>query len=429
LDSKRFALQSDVESFDFSCELNKASPVDGQTKGAFAQTWSRERKNMKFEFATASRIVFGAGTVNNVGNLARDFGRRALVVTGRDGKRAERLLANLDSAGVSATTFSVTGEPELATIEQGTRLAKAERCELVIGIGGGSAIDSAKAIAALLANGGELLDYLEIIGRGKPLARPSAPFIAIPTTAGTGAEVTRNAVLASPEHGVKVSLRSPLMLAKVAVIDPELTYDLPPALTASTGFDALTQLIEPFVCNRANPMTDGLCVEGLRRAARSLRIAFSKGQDSAAREDMAVASLFGGLALANAGLGAVHGFAGPIGGSFPASHGAICAALLPHVMAVNLRALRRRDPNGPALYRYEEAARWLTGDMKAGADDGVEWVQALAADLKIPRLGNFGVQHEHFPGLVAKAANASSMKANPIMLTAEELAEILQQAL
>jgi alcohol dehydrogenase class IV len=236
-------------------------------------------------------------------------------------------------------------------------------------------------------------------------------------------------VLASPEHKVKVSLRSPLMQARVAVVDPELTYDLPPALTASTGLDALTQLIEPFVCNRANPMTDGLCVEGLRRAARSLRIAFSKGQDKEAREDMSVASLFGGLALANAGLGAVHGFAGPIGGSFPAPHGAICAALLPHVMAMNLRALRQRDPNGPALYRYDEVAWWLTGDSQAKADDGVKWVRALVTDLKVSRLGSFGIQQIHIADLVVKAAKASSMKANPIVLTPEELTEILEQAL
>jgi alcohol dehydrogenase class IV len=383
----------------------------------------------RFEFTTATRIVFGAGTANSLGAIAKDFGRRALVVTGRDSKRIERMLASLQSAGVSPAAFPVAGEPELATVAQGMKLAKSERCELVIGCGGGSAIDAAKAIAAMLANDGELLDYVEIIGRGQPLTKPSAPFIAVPTTAGTGSEVTRNAVLASPEHKVKVSLRSPLMLARVAVVDPELTYDLPPALTASTGLDALTQLIEPFVCNRANPMTDGLCIEGLRRAARSLRVAFSNGKDKDAREDMAVASLFGGLALSNAGLGAVHGFAGPIGGSFPAPHGAICAALLPHVMTMNLRALRQRDPNGPALYRYEEVARWLTGDMKARADDGVKWVRALVLDLKTPRLGSFGVQREHFPDLAARAAKASSMKANPIGLTPEELAEILESAL
>ncbi|MGO9585523.1 MAG: iron-containing alcohol dehydrogenase, partial [Limisphaerales bacterium] len=239
---------------------------------------------MKFEFATATRIVFGAGAVNDAGAIARDLGRRALVVTGRDLRRAERMLINLQSAGVSAVTFPVAGEPELATVERGVKLARSERCELVIGLGGGSAIDAGKAIAAMLTNGGELLDYVEIIGRGQTLAKPSAPFIAIPTTAGTGAEVTRNAVLASPEHKLKVSLRSPLLLAKVAVVDPELTCDLPLALTASTGFDALTQLVEPFVCNRANPMTDGLCVEGLRRAARSLRVAFSQGRDKDARE-------------------------------------------------------------------------------------------------------------------------------------------------
>lgn len=383
----------------------------------------------RFQFNTPTRIVFGAGAVNHVGVNVQNYGARALVVTGHDSQRAEKLLVNLQLSFVSAVTFAVTGEPELATVEQGTKLARAEKCDFVIGFGGGSAMDAAKAIATMLTNDGELLDYLEIIGRGQALKKWPAPIVAIPTTAGTGAEVTHNAVLASPAHKVKVSLRSPFMQARVAVVDPELTYDLPPTLTANTGMDALTQLIEPFVCNRANPLTDGLCVEGLRRAARSLRIAFSNGKDKDAREDMAVASLFGGLALSNAGLGAVHGFAGPIGGSFPAPHGAICAALLPHVMAMNLRALRQRDPNGPALYRYEEVARWLAGDMKAKPDDGLKWVRALVLDLKVPRLGSFGIQHEHLPDLVAKAMNASSMKANPIVLTPEELTEILEQAL
>ena len=382
----------------------------------------------RFEFKMPTRIVFGAGAVNHVGVNVKNYGVRALVVTGHDSRRAEKLLANLQLSFVSTVTFAVAGEPELATVEQGTRLARAEKCDFVIGFGGGSAIDAGKAIAAMLTNDGKLLDYLEIVGRGKVLTKPSAPFIAIPTTAGTGSEVTRNAVLASPEHKVKVSLRSPLMQARVAVVDPELTCDLPPALTASTGLDALTQLIQPFVCNRANPMTDGLCVEGLRRAARSLRVAFSQGQDKDAREDMAVAGLFGGLALSNAGLGAVHGFAGPIGGSFPAPHGAICAALLPHVMAMNLRALRRRDPDNAALHRYDEVAWWLTGDLKAKADDGVKWVRALVADLKVPRLGSFGIQKMHIADLAVKAANASSMKANPIVLTPEELTETLEQA-
>jgi alcohol dehydrogenase class IV len=367
--------------------------------------------------------------MREAGAIAKAFGERALVVTGRDAKRAELLLKILKAAGVSTAIFPVVGEPELSTVERGTTVAKKEGCELVIGFGGGSALDAAKAIAAMLANSGELLDYVEIIGRGQALTKPSVPFIAIPTTAGTGAEVTRNAVLASPEHKLKVSLRSPLMLARVALVDPELTYDLPPALTASTGLDALTQLIEPFVCLRANPMTDGLCVEGLRRAARSLRVAFNDGQNKSAREDMAVASLFGGLALANAGLGAVHGFAGPVGGRFPVPHGAICAALLPQVMNANIRALRQRAPESDALRRYDEAGRLLTGNPRATADDGVEWVRQLAGDLKIPRLGTYGIKPEHIAELVPKSMQASSMKANPVALTPEELAETLRVAL
>ncbi|HEX5398289.1 MAG TPA: iron-containing alcohol dehydrogenase [Verrucomicrobiae bacterium] len=384
---------------------------------------------MKFEFATATRIIFGPGTLGEAGAAAKQFGKRALVVTGSRPQRAEKLLANLSANAVTTATFAVAGEPEVSTIEQGTALAKKEGCEFIIGIGGGSVIDAGKAIAAMLANGGTVLDYLEIIGHGKALAKPSVPFIAIPTTAGTGSEVTRNAVLASPEHQLKVSLRSPLMLPRVALVDPELTRDLPPSLTASTGLDALTQLIEPFVCSRANPMTDGLCAEGLRRAARSLRAAFADGGDKSAREDMAVVSLFGGLALANAGLGAVHGFAGPIGGSFPVPHGAICAALLPHVMATNLQALRQRAAGGVALSRYDQVARLLTGDTGATAADGVEWVRQLTGDLQIKPLGVFGLREEHVAGLVAKAANASSMKANPIPLTPEELAATLRGAL
>jgi alcohol dehydrogenase class IV len=241
--------------------------------------------------------------------------------------------------------------------------------------------------------------------------------------------VTRNAVLGSPEHRLKVSLRSPLLLPRIALVDPELAYDLPPGITASTGLDALTQLIEPYVCSRANPMTDALCIEGIRRVARSFRRAVENGRDAAAREDMAVASLFGGIALANAGLGAVHGFAGPIGGMFPAPHGEICAALLPQVMEINPRALRSRQPSSEALRRYEEVARLLTGKATASTDDGEKWVRQLVTDLKIPRLSSFGIKREHFPELIEKAANASSMKPNPIVLTPEELTQILERAL
>jgi alcohol dehydrogenase class IV len=274
-----------------------------------------------------------------------------------------------------------------------------------------------------------LLDYVEVIGRGQALRAVPAPFIAIPTTAGTGAEVTRNAVLASPAHQVKVSLRSPLMLPALAIVDPELTRDLPSGLTATTGLDALTQLIEPFLCRRANPFTDGFCQTGLICTARSLRTAVQQGDNAAAREDMALASVLGGLALANAGLGAVHGLAAPIGGQFPAPHGAVCAALLPHALEINLRALRQREPHNPALPRFDRLAGLLTDQPVATADAGIGWVRALVADLPVPGLGHYGLTPADFPGLIAKAANASSMKANPITLTADELAEILHRAL
>ena len=385
---------------------------------------------MRFEFTTAQKIVFGPGTLKEVGLLAKDLGVRALVVTGKATARAKPLTALLKNQGMVSSLFSTTGEPDLGTVERGVAQAKADGCDLVISFGGGSAIDAGKAIAAMLSNGGELLDYLEVIGKGKTLFKPSAPFIAIPTTAGTGSEVTRNAVLASPAHRVKVSLRSPFMLPRVALVDPELTYDLPPAITSSTGLDALTQLIEPYVSSRANPMTDALCQEGMRRAARSLRTAFENGRDAAAREDMSVASLFGGLALANAGLGAVHGFAGPIGGMFPtAPHGAICAALLPHVMDLNLRALRLRAPESESLARYGQVARVLTDNSRSQADDGVDWVAQLVGSLKIPPLGSYGITSAEIPALVEQATRASSMKANPISLTREEMAEALKRAL
>jgi alcohol dehydrogenase class IV len=296
-------------------------------------------------------------------------------------------------------------------------------------MGGGSALDAAKAIAAMLNNPGTLLDYLEVVGRGQTLPNPGAPFVAIPTTAGTGSEVTRNAVLMAPEHRVKVSLRSPYMLARAAIVDPELTIDLPPAMTASTGLDALTQLIEPYVCSRANPMTDGLCLEGMTRAARWLPIAFQDGKNASAREHMSVASLFGGLALANAGLGAAHGFAGPIGGMFPAPHGAVCAALLPQVMDVNVRALEARSPKSESLRRYDTVARIVTGHADAKAQSGVEWVRKLVCELGIPPLRSYGIDQSHVAELVSKAAQASSMKANPIALTDAELREILEKSI
>ncbi|MEP0763201.1 MAG: iron-containing alcohol dehydrogenase [Chloroflexota bacterium] len=382
---------------------------------------------MRFEFATATRIIFGEGTLAEVGTLAAGLGRCALVVTGRSAERAAPLLARLDAAGVACQTFAVAYEPTVDLALQGTQVARDLGADLVIAFGGGSVIDAGKAIAALLTNPGDPFDYLEVIGRGKPLPHAAAPVIAIPTTAGTGSEVTRNAVLASPEHRVKVSLRSPLMLPAVALVDPELTYGLPPAITAYTGLDALTQVIEPFVTPAANPLTDAICREGIVRAGRALRRAVARGDDAEARADMAFAALCGGLALANARLGAVHGFAGPFGGMFDAPHGAVCAALLPHVMAANVAALRA--PGHPSLCRYEEVARLLTGDARASADEGVAWVRDLVADLGVPGLAAYGLDEATFDTLIPAAQRSSSMKGNPVALSDDELRAILARAL
>jgi alcohol dehydrogenase class IV len=384
---------------------------------------------MRFEFATATRILFGTGTLREVGPIAAEMGSRSLVVTGRTVTRAKPLLDALTAQGIETITFSVAGEPTTEVVRLGTQRAREANCDLVIGFGGGSALDTGKAIAALLTNSGDLDDYLEVIGRGQPLTRPSASCIAIPTTAGTGAEVTRNAVLLSPEHRVKVSLRSPLMLPRLALIDPALTHSMPPEVTASTGLDALTQVMEPYVSNRANPLTDALCQEGMQRGARSLRRAYEHSDDAAAREDMALTSLFGGLALANAKLGAVHGFAGPIGGMFPGPHGAVCACLLPHVMAVNVRALQERTPESQALHRYDEIAHTVTGNEKATADDGVAWVRELCQALQVPSLAAYGMTEDDFPLLIEKASVSSSMKGNPVHLTPDEMREILARAL
>lgn len=384
---------------------------------------------MRFEFATAARILCGEGVVREVAPEARKLGTRALLVTGRSSARAASLAADLRAAGIPCAPFPVGGEPTVDLVREGVQLARREGCDLVIAIGGGSVMDAGKAIAVLVTAGGEPLDYLEVVGKGRSLPASSLPSIAIPTTAGTGSEVTRNAVLASPAHRVKASLRSPWMLPRLAVVDPELTFDLPPALTASTGLDALTQLIEPYVSVRANPIADTFCVEGIRRAARGLRRAWSDGRDREARADMALASLLGGLALANSGLGAVHGFAGPVGGMFPTPHGAVCAALLPHVMDVNLRALRDRAPESLSLRRYGEVARILTGRPDASAADGVEWISQTCRALQIPPLGSYGIREEDVAVLLEPASRASSMKANPIALTPEELREILVRAL
>ena len=383
---------------------------------------------MRFEFATANRIIFGPGTICEVASLSAEMGNLACVVTGRTIERAGPLLEQLEQQGIEYVTFNVAGEPTTTAAKAGVELARQAKSNLVVSIGGGSVLDTGKVIAAMLTNSGDLEDYLEVVGAGKALSHSPVPHIAIPTTAGTGAEVTRNAVLNVPEHNVKVSMRSPMMLPRLAVVDPILTHSMPPSITASTGLDALTQLMEVYVSNKANPLTDSICREGLKRAGRALRSAYDDGGNQIAREDMALASLFSGLGLANAKLGAVHGFAGPLGGMISAHHGAICARLLPFVTEVNVRALQSREADSAALVRYDEVAELLTGKATARAADGVAWVQDLCAALKVPPLTEFGLKKQNFPTIVAKSQRSSSMKGNPIELTEDELLEILKKA-
>jgi alcohol dehydrogenase class IV len=379
-----------------------------------------------FEFATAGRVVVGAGRAAGLPGLLAGLGSRVLVCTGADPGRHAGLLAGV---GLPANVFPVAAEPTVELARAGVAAAREHGADVVAAIGGGSVIDLGKAVAALLANGGDPLDYLEVIGSGRAITQPALPCVAVPTTAGTGAEVTANAVLASPDHGVKVSLRSPLMIPRVALVDPQLTVSCPAAVTAASGLDALTQCLEPLVSNRANPMTDGLAREGLRRAAAGLRAAYADGEDLAARADMAVCSLLGGAALANAKLGAVHGLAGVIGGTAAVPHGMACAALLAPVAEANVAALRSSQPGHPALDRYADAARLLTGDPAAAVEDGIGWIRETVALLGVPGLGSFGLRPEAAGDVAAKAARSSSMQGNPVPLSEADLREVVHQAI
>ncbi len=380
---------------------------------------------MDLSFATASKILFGKDTINKVPDLIQGMGNRVLLITGKNQGRASALVEQF-AGNIEVFVFKIEMEPNIDVINAGVTFARENNCNVVIGFGGGSVIDGAKAIAALVPNKGNLMDYLEVIGLGKPLSEVPLPCIAIPTTAGTGAEVTKNSVIKSLEHKVKVSLRSDLMYPRVAVLDPVLTHSMPPDLTATTGVDALTHLLETFVSNAANPFIDMLCREGLTRISRALLKAFKNGEDEKAREDMAMASMLGGMALANVKLGAVHGFAGPMGGMFPIPHGAVCAGLMPAVIKMNVAALKERNKD---ISKFDELARLLTGSELAKAGDAVMWADHLVSELQIPALAEYGLAQSDFPNLVQKAKNASSMKGNPIELNEEQLTWILDKSL
>jgi len=379
-----------------------------------------------FEFATAGRILAGPGRVAELPGVLAGLGSRVLVCTGANPERHASLLAGL---GLPTAVFPVAGEPTAGLARAGVAAAREHGADVIAAIGGGSVIDLGKAVAMLLANGGDPLDYLEVVGSGQKITRPAAPCVAVPTTAGTGAEVTANAVLAVPEHRLKASLRSPLMIPRVALVDPRLTASCPPPVTAASGLDALTQCLEPFVSVRATPVTDGLAREGLRRAAGGLRAAHADGGDLAARSDMAICALLGGMALANAKLGAVHGLAGVIGGTADVPHGIACAALLAPVIEANMRALRSGTPGSPALDRYAEVARLLTGKPGASVQDGLAWIGETIALLGVPGLAAFGLGPGQADDIAAKAMTSSSMQGNPVPLSQGQLKAVFLEAL
>lgn len=392
-------------------------------------TTFRSTEIMVFEFATATRIIFGTGKIKELSNLVRPLGNKVFWVRGEHPERHHLIEEELELSGIEKQSFSIRGEPCVVQIREAVAAAKRFGAEVVIGLGGGSVVDAGKAIAAMITQPQDLLFYLEVVGQGQALSAAPLPFIAIPTTAGTGAEVTRNAVLTSPEHRVKASLRHASMLPTVALIDPALACDCPPAVTAASGMDALTQCLEAYVSAKAQPMTDALCLSGIEHAVRSLEKAVTDGQDLEARADMALAAMFSGMALANAGLGAVHGFAAPIGGAFKAPHGAVCAALLAPVWRANLKALRSRNDSHAALSRFEKAGGLLTQKADASDDDVCSWLQQLTARLQIPGLAHHGIRATDFEGIAKQAMQASSMKGNPVILSQEILVDILESAL
>ncbi len=384
---------------------------------------------VRFDLAVPGDIRFGAGRVSEVPGVLADLGAsRVMVVTGRTTSRADGIRSALKDADISSVVFGVLTEPSVERVRAGLDLLLETSCDAVLGFGGGSALDVAKALAVLATSGTDLMDHLEIIGAGRSLERPGLPCVAVPTTAGTGSEVTRNAVLSG--GGVKASLRSPLLLPRVALVDPDLLVGVPRPTIAASGMDALSQLIEPLLSQRAHPFTDALARDGIRRSARSVRRAYEEGmEDSGVREDLAIASLFSGICLANSGLGVVHGLAAALAARLSAPHGAVCAATLAAAVDVNLRALRERAPEHRTLPRITEVATLLTGQSDATAEDAIAWLQELTGALSVPGLASYGLSRDQIDAVVAAAQNASSMRGNPIELSDPEVSEIVTRSL
>jgi len=376
-----------------------------------------------FEFNTQSRILFGRGQINRLAELIAPLGSCALVVHAgeRHSLAAQRIAVVLENKPIKLHFVRQRGEPKVSDVDSLAQEARAHQCEFVIGVGGGSAIDAAKAVAGLLGNGGSALDYLEVVGKGQKITLPAVPWIAIPTTAGTGAEATKNAVLTAGTF--KASMRSEHLLPRIAIIDSSLTAGIDPAVLAASGMDALCQLIEAHTSNGANPITQALSWAGLRAALFNLRTSCFDPRDIEARDSMSFAALLSGMALTQAGLGAVHGFAAPLGAHFPIPHGVICANLLPAVISANAEA------PGRAASQYVNIGQWAAKrslpDEEAIARL-ISFIKGLLRDLKIPPLSHYGISENDIPKMVELARQSSSMKYNPIKLSDEALTAILR---
>lgn len=385
---------------------------------------------MEFEFYTAGRIVFGAGSLERLGELAKPLGTRALVVTGAHSAQKSGLLVRVMGLVETAAVAPCAGEPTVEDVDRAVALARAAACDFVVAVGGGSALDCGKAAAGMLTNPGSLEDYLEGVGIGATIDRTPAPMIAIPTTAGTGTEVTKNAVIRGP--GYKKSVRSPKLIPDVALVDPDLLAPASREVLAACGMDALTQVIESYLSRNASPMTDALAREGIRAAGKHLVPLCDDPTDTDAREAIALTSLFGGICLANAGLGAVHGFASPIGAHFPIPHGVVCGALLATVLETNLDAARGRPEADRVWTRFARVAEALTGityeSPVVAAGAGLAHCRAMQRALSIPTLTTLGLREGHFPRIIA-GARGSSMRTNPVDLTDAQLEEALRRVL
>ena len=392
---------------------------------------------LNFELLPTPQLYFGVKQFSKIGFLTNLFGSNALIVASESvfkNKRIQSLInEKLDENKIEYQSIFIKGEPDIDQIDKAVKFSIEQKSNVIIGLGGGSVIDAGKAISSINSNGGSAQDYMEVIGKGKKIKKEPLPYIAIPTTAGTGSEATKNAVILSKEHKLKTSIRSPLLLPKIAIIDPELMITLPPNITASTGLDALTQLIEAYTSNKSQPITDALAIMGIKKITESIIRVYEDGTDIQARSDMALGAYLSGVCLANAGLGAVHGFAGPIGGLLNIPHGIVCGALLAPTIEENIRTMISKVPYHHLLEKYVILGNLLVEfpfeSVKESIQNLIGFLTNLSLILNIPKFSSFGLKSELFNTIIQKAMNSSSMKYNPVKLNESQLGSILEKAL